>query len=69
MAASKVFVVLVFVLILASLGSALFSLVKGKGTAKTFQALRIRVGLSVGLFVVLFGLFAAGVLQPHGGPG
>jgi len=69
MAAGKVFVVLVFVLILASLGSALFHLVKGGGTDKTFKALRIRIGLSLGLFIMLFVLFAAGVIQPHGGPG
>ena len=69
MAASKVFIVLVFVFILASLGSALFHLVKGKGTDKTFKALRIRIGLSLGLFIMLFVMFAAGVLQPHGGPG
>ena len=69
MAAGKVFVVLVFLFILGSLGSALFYLVKGKGTEQTFKALRIRIGLSVGLFIMLFVMFAAGILQPHGGPG
>ena len=69
MVASKIFVVVVFLAIVVSLGSALFHLYKGKNAENTFKALRWRIGLSVGLFIMLFVMFAAGVLQPHGGPG
>ena len=65
---SKILVVLIFLGILASLGSALFSLVKDKGTERTFKALRVRIGLSVGLFILLFILAGLGIIEPHGGP-
>lgn len=49
------FVVFVFIiLILASLGSALFFMIRDKGqSTRTVKALAIRVALSIGLFLLL----------------
>ncbi|ANN65083.1 twin transmembrane helix small protein [Bordetella bronchialis] len=48
----RFFVVLAFVGILASLGSALVYLMKDKGTTnRTVNALTVRIGLSVALFL------------------
>ncbi|MFO7748052.1 MAG: twin transmembrane helix small protein [Orrella sp.] len=50
----KIFVALVFIGILASLGSALFYLMRDKGGSnKTVNALTLRIGLSVALFLLL----------------
>ena len=50
----KIVVILVFVAILASLGSALFFLVTDRGQSKrTVKALAWRVGLSLTLFLML----------------
>jgi len=65
----KLIVVVLFVGILASLGSALLALVRNRDTASSermAKALTLRVGLSIALFVLLFVLFALGVIQPHG---
>ncbi|WP_144629760.1 twin transmembrane helix small protein [Bordetella genomosp. 13] len=53
----RIIVVVAFIGILASLGSALVYLMKDKGgTNRTVNALTVRIGLSVALF--LFVLFA-----------
>lgn len=64
------FVVLAFiVLILASLGSALFFLVRDQGkSTRTVKALAVRVALSLGLFLLLmagykFGLITGRLLE------
>jgi cytochrome bd-type quinol oxidase subunit 2 len=63
----RILVVCVLVGIVASLGSALFHLSSGKGDSrKMVRALTIRVGLSVGLFVLLLGAWAMGIISPHG---
>jgi cytochrome bd-type quinol oxidase subunit 2 len=63
----QIIVVCVLVGIVASLGNALFHLSSGKGDSrKMVRALTIRVGLSVGLFLVLIGAWAMGVISPHG---
>tara|TARA_A100001037_G_scaffold268886_1_gene262667 strand:+ start:438 stop:647 length:210 start_codon:yes stop_codon:yes gene_type:complete len=65
--ASKILIVLVFLGILGSLGSALVFLVKDKGDSKrTAKALSLRIGVSVGLFVLLFVLYGLGLIEPHG---
>ncbi len=65
--ASKILIVLVFLGILGSLGSALVFLVKDKGESKrTAKALSLRIGVSVGLFVLLFVLYGLGLIEPHG---
>jgi len=63
----KVLIILIFLGILVSLGSALFHMVKGgRRTDATAKALTIRISLSVGLFILLFILYALGVIEPHG---
>lgn len=53
--------------IVVSLGSALYHLSSGKGDPqKMVRALTWRVGLSIGLFVMLFVAWRAGLIQPHG---
>ena len=50
----KIFVAIAFLLIIASLGSALFYLLRDKGQSNnTVKALALRVGLSVALFISL----------------
>lgn len=50
----RYFVLAVLALILASLGSALFYLIRDQGrSGKVVQMLAIRVGLSIALFVIL----------------
>lgn len=50
----KIFVVAILVLIIGSLFSALFFLMKDKsGSARTVRALTLRIGLSVLLFCLL----------------
>jgi hypothetical protein len=65
----KIILVSVFLAIIASLGSALYHLVKFKeGTISnnTAKALTIRISLSVLLFIIVFILVLTGVIQPHG---
>jgi len=64
---AKIIVVLFLILILGSLFSGLFYLVKDKGTSeRTVRALTVRISLSVLLFVLLLLAYATGLLQPHG---
>lgn len=65
----KIFVIVAFLLIIASLANALYHLVKSKNeehSAKTAKALTFRIGLSLFLFILIFLAFASGLLQPHG---
>ena len=63
----KIIVALAFILILASLGSALFFLMRDKGkTNRTVQALALRVGLSIALFVLLLVAYQLGWIAPTG---
>ena len=66
---TKAIIVIVFFGVLASLGSALYFMVKDKGggSERTARALSVRIGVSVGLFVMLFVLYGLGVIEPHGG--
>lgn len=58
-------VIAFLILILGSLGSALFYLVKDKGQSdRTLRALTVRVGLSVGLFLLLMLGYYFGLLKP-----
>ena len=59
----KIVVVLFFILILASLGSALFFLVRDRSQSKrTVRALALRVGLSLVLFALLMAGYYFGFL-------
>ncbi|MEN8174534.1 MAG: twin transmembrane helix small protein [Pseudomonadota bacterium] len=63
----RIFVIAVLIVIVVALGSGLYFLVTDKGHSdRTVKALSWRIGLSVGLFVLLMGLYATGVIQPHG---
>ena len=59
----KIAVILVFVAILASLGSAQFFLVTDRGQSKrTVKALAMRVALSLGLFLLLMAGYYFGLI-------
>ncbi|MEK7437317.1 MAG: twin transmembrane helix small protein [Pseudomonadota bacterium] len=59
----KIVVILFLLLILASLGSALFFLVNDRGQSKrTVRALALRVGLSVSLFLLLMAGYYFGLI-------
>ena len=63
----KILVAIAFILILASLGSALFFLMRDKGKSnRTVQALAMRVGLSITLFLLVLGAYKMGWIQPKG---
>ena len=63
----KLAVVVLLLVIIASLASALFYLVKDRGsTRRTLKALTLRIALSLVVFVLLMIGFATGLLTPHG---
>ena len=65
----KTLIIVAFLTIIVSLGSALFHIVKHKNdedSRKTAKALTLRIGLSLGLFILLFIALATGLIQPHG---
>ncbi|MEP7245824.1 MAG: twin transmembrane helix small protein [Gammaproteobacteria bacterium] len=68
----RILVIVVFLGILASLGSALFHLSRGgvertsEDSRKMARALTIRVGLSIALFLLLMLAWYTGLIQPHG---
>lgn len=62
----KAIVVLIFIFILISLGSALFFLVRDTNESERIvKALTWRIGLSLFLFILLFIAFALGWIAPH----
>lgn len=70
----RIVVVVVFLGIIASLGSALYHLSRG-GTDRTAddsrkmaRALTWRIGLSIVLFLLLMLAWYAGLIEPHGIP-
>jgi cytochrome bd-type quinol oxidase subunit 2 len=64
---SKLLIVVIFLGIIASMGSALFFLIKDKGQSnRTLNALTVRIIISVALFVLLFVLWSLGLINPHG---
>jgi hypothetical protein len=59
----KIFIVAFLVVIIASMGSALFYLMRDKGgTDRTVKALTVRVGLSIVLFLMLMGGYWFGLI-------
>ena len=63
----KILVVAIFIGILASLGSGMVFLIKDRGGSdRVVKALTWRVVISIGLFALLFVLWWAGLIQPHG---
>lgn len=65
--AGKILIVAVLLAILYNLGAGLYYMMVDKGTgSRTVNALTWRIGLSVGLIlVVMFGIWM-GWIQPHG---
>jgi len=65
----KYIILTLLALILASLGGALYSMVKDKGQSKrTVKFLSMRIALSLGLFLILIIGIATGIIVPHGTP-
>lgn len=63
----KIFILVVLAGIVISLGSALYHLsAHSADSGKMLRALKLRVALSVGLFVLLFVAWGLGYIQPHG---
>lgn len=66
----RIAVIVVLFAIIGSLGSALFSLSRSHAdpdhSRRMVRALTLRVGLSVGLFLLLLGAWRLGYIQPHG---
>ncbi|NRR34024.1 twin transmembrane helix small protein [Oxalobacteraceae bacterium] len=63
----KIAVAIAFILILGSLGSALFYLMRDKGkNNNTVRALGLRVGFSIALFLLILLANKLGYIQPTG---
>lgn len=63
----RVIVILAFLGIVWSLGTALYHLSRPGGDSKKMaRALTLRVGLSVALFLLLMLAWRAGLIEPHG---
>jgi hypothetical protein len=63
----KIVVAIAFVLIIGSLASALFFLMRDKGRSnRTVHALAMRVGLSITLFLLVLFSYKMGWIQPTG---
>lgn len=62
----KIVVVAIFLGIVAAMGSALYFFVNDRGDSdRLAKALTWRIAVSVSLFVLLFVLWWAGLIQPH----
>ena len=73
MGSMKILVALAFLAIIASLGSALFFMMRGNGNDRQrgkhmARALALRVGLSIVLFLCLLLAWKLGYIQPSGLP-
>lgn len=63
---TKAVIILALAMIIASLFSALYYLMKDKGQGdRTARALTIRISLSIGLFVLLMISFKLGLIGQH----
>lgn len=67
----KYFVAVAFVLIIGSLGSALFFMMRGstgdtQKSNRMFKALAMRVGLSIVLFLFILAAWKLGYIRPTG---
>jgi hypothetical protein len=62
----RIIIILFIVVILASLGSALYYMIRDRGTTeRTAKALTVRVALSVTLFLLLMLGFHFGLITTH----
>ncbi len=64
---TKTFIIIAFILIIASLGLALkYLFIDGERSSRTVKALTYRIGMSIALFFLLLLGYQAGILHPHG---
>lgn len=61
----KAIIVIILLIIVGSLGSALFYLIKDR-SPRTVRALTLRIRLSIALFLLLLLAYAFGIIKPHG---
>ena len=62
----KIIFIFLFLLIIISLFGSLFFLIKDKGNKnRVVNALKIRIGLSILLFIILIIMYKYGYIQPH----
>jgi hypothetical protein len=67
--AIKILIVVFLITIIYSLGSALFFLVRDHGEGdRTVKRLTWRIGLSLVLFLFLWGAYRLGWIEPNSGP-
>jgi len=65
----KILIIVFLIAIIYSLGSALFFLVKDHGEGdRTVKRLMWRIGLSLVLFLFLWGAYQLGWIEPNSGP-
>ena len=65
--AMKIVIVILLLAIFVALGFGLLHLLSGRGdSVKLAKSLTWRVGISIGLFVLLMIGMATGLIQPHG---
>ncbi|HEY5703249.1 MAG TPA: twin transmembrane helix small protein [Gammaproteobacteria bacterium] len=63
----KLIVFLLLAIIIVSLASGMFFLVRDKGSSdNTVKSLTVRISLSILLFILLFIGMATGLIEPHG---
>lgn len=63
----RIIVIAILVLIVGSLGSALWFLIRDKGTSeRTVKALTVRISLSIGLFLLLMAGYYFGIIPKTG---
>jgi hypothetical protein len=63
----KIIFIFLFLLIIIILFGSLFFLIKDKGNKKrVVNALKVRIGLSILLFIILIIMYKYGYIQPHG---
>ncbi|MQR00405.1 twin transmembrane helix small protein [Glaciimonas soli] len=63
----KIIVAIAFILIISSMASALFFMMRDKGKSnRTVRALTLRVALSVSLFIFLLVAYKLGYIHPTG---
>jgi membrane associated rhomboid family serine protease len=62
----RILIIVMLIAIVASLGSALFHLARGRDDSnKMVRALTVRIGLSLVLFVLLMVAWYFGLISPH----
>lgn len=67
--AIRITIIITLFIIVASLGSALFYLMRDRGDSRrTLNALKLRIGLSILLFVLIVIGYFTGVITPNQSP-